>query len=190
MTMFYSKSMGGFYDDSIHEVMPVDAVSVADDVYQAIFADQSNGASIQSDANGNPIPVFPPAFTLAEIQAQGCSNIDSAAQAVYNGIGSSSPGMLAEYQQANADAQAYKAAGYTGAIPATIECWVTASGMTPQAATDNIIETAGAWIGCLNAIRAARLLGKAAVKKATSITDAQAAATAAISQIQAIASAA
>lgn len=170
--------------------MPADAVSVTDEAYQALFADQTQGASIQADANGNPVAVFPPAFTLAEIQAQGCSNIDTTAQQVYNGIGSASPGMLAEYQQANTDAIAYKAAGYTGAIPATIECWVQASGMTPQAATDNIIETAAAWIGCLNAIRAARLLGKAAVNKAADIPSAEAAATAAITQIQTIASAA
>ena len=147
------------------------------------------GYTIQGGLLVAPIPPTD-AEVFAQTQVNLCLQIDGTAQSVYNGIGSASPGMLAEYQQANTDAQAYKAAGYPGTLPDTIACWATASGMTDQAATDNIIATAAAWIACLNAIRSTRLLGKASVNLATTVEDAQAAADSAITKIQAIASAA
>lgn len=123
---------------------------------------------------------------LASLQAALCIQIDGVADQVYVAIGGPSPGRLAEYQQANSDAQAFKAAGYPVAtIPSTVACWVTASGMTPQAAADNIIATAASWISVLENIRESRLIGKKNVNAATTTADAQAAANAAIAQIQA-----
>ena len=124
---------------------------------------------------------------LATLQPELCAQIDMAAKAVYNAIGGDSPGLLAEYQQANADATSFKGAGYPASdVPSTVACWATASGMTAQAAADNIIATASAWYACLDAIRQARLIGKSNVNKAATTADAQTAANSAIAQIQAV----
>jgi hypothetical protein len=57
MTRFYSKTTGGFYDDTIHGTMPEDAVEISDDLYEYVFGIQSEGGSISSDSNGKPIGV-------------------------------------------------------------------------------------------------------------------------------------
>jgi len=173
-----------FYDSVDSPVPPgVDTIAITEEQWQECLANP--GYTVQ---NGELIaPTQPTASQqLAEEQTSLCVQIDSTADAVYVAIGGPSPGRLAEYQQAEADALAYKAAGYTGTVPATVACWVTASGMTAQAAADNIIATATAWIACLQTIRAARLLGKKAVTSAASIADAQAAADSAIADIKAV----
>lgn len=57
MTRFFSKTTNSFYDDSINSDMPGDAVQVGDDLYNFCFAAQSNGGSITSDRQGNPVAV-------------------------------------------------------------------------------------------------------------------------------------
>ena len=69
MAKFYSKTTGGFYDTSINATMPPDAGAVTDAAYAALFAAQSAGQIIQSDANGNPEAVNPPAPTSAQVHA-------------------------------------------------------------------------------------------------------------------------
>lgn len=187
MTIYYSASKKGFFDDAIYPAseLPKDIVEVSEDTLQALLVAQMQGQSIELDASGAPVPVPVPAQSLASVQAQLCASIDAMADAAYVTIGSPSPGRLAEYQQASNDAQAFKAAGYPAAdVPPTVACWVTASGMTPEAAADNIISTASAWISVLQNIRAARLIGKKNVNTATNTTDAQAAANNAMAQIQ------
>lgn len=68
-----------------------------------------------------------------------------------------------EYQTAESEATAYKAALYTGAVPSCVASWATASGLSNQAAADNILAQATAWRGAVSAIRAQRLSAKAAV---------------------------
>lgn len=137
-------------------------------------------------ANGLLVAPTPPtaAQQLASIQAALCISIDAAADAAYVQIGGPSPGRLAEYQQANTDAQAYKSAGYSGTVPATVQCWATAANLTPQQAADSIISTASAWSNVLTGIRSARLIGKANVNAATTVAAAQAAQAQAIANIQ------
>lgn len=54
--MFYSKSTGGFYTTDIHgNNIPVDAVEITSEQYSALLQAQSNGASIQADADGYPV---------------------------------------------------------------------------------------------------------------------------------------
>ena len=72
-----------------------------------------------------------------------------------------------EYTSAANDAQAYKAAGYTGKVPPGVQSWATAKSWTAKKSADDILVTAAAWVGAQNAIRAARLLRKEQVRAAT-----------------------
>ncbi len=77
MTVYYAKSTGWFYEDSIHGTkIPSDAVVITDATRQALLAAESAGQVISADANGNPIAIAPPPPTaeqtaaLAKFQAQ------------------------------------------------------------------------------------------------------------------------
>lgn len=72
-----------------------------------------------------------------------------------------------EYTEAERQALAYKDAGYTGTVPAYVASWVTASGKTATAATNDILSQAGAWRAAAGAMRAARLGHKAQATAAT-----------------------
>lgn len=174
----------GLYD-TVDSPAPlgVSAIEITDDQWHVCLS--TPGYTVQS---GKLVaPTLPTAAQqLANSQTALCASIDSTADTIYIAIGGPSPGRLAEYQQANTDAQAFKASGYTGNVPATVQCWATASNITAQASADNIIATASGWELALTTIRSARLLGKAAVMAATTLAAAQAAAQSAISQIQSV----
>ena len=187
MTIYYSFTSGGFYDDRIFSVesLPKDVVEVSEEEHLSLLQNQYTGGSIGVDANGKPIAVPPPALSLAEVQVLMCASVDATADAVYNAIGGPTPGRLAEYQQASNDASAFKAAGYSGTAPVTVSCWSQANaGWTDQQAADDIIATASKWMIALQNIRSARLLGKSAVNAASDIASAEAAAQAAIANVQ------
>jgi hypothetical protein len=91
-------------------------------------------------------------------EAQALSFIDASADAIIRAtIGDRGE----EYSQAEADAQAFAAVDYTGDVPLSIAIWMQTSGMSAQAATDDILAQAEAWRGALMQIRAARLQAKA-----------------------------
>lgn len=90
---------------------------------------------------------------------------------------------VVEYQLAEDDAKSFQAAGFEGEVPAAVQAWVDAAGMTPQAAAENILSEAAAWKGALYTIRAARLKGKQAALKAGSHDEAEAIADEAIAAI-------
>lgn len=72
MTIFYSKSTGGFYDTAIHgDKIPSDATeeSTWSLTHQELLDGQSLGKVISSDDSGNPILVDPPAPTDAQLAA-------------------------------------------------------------------------------------------------------------------------
>lgn len=54
MTIFYSTSTGGFYDDAIHDssYIPVDAIQIEDSVRQTLLAGLAAGGRIILDSNG------------------------------------------------------------------------------------------------------------------------------------------
>ena len=118
----------------------------------------------------------PPDPTLEEVRMTLCAQIDASADAAYIAIGGPSPGRLAEYKQAKADADAFKAAGYTGSVPDTIACWAEARAWTAEQACDDILITAASWEIALSVIRRQRLIGKANVNAASDAAAAQAAA--------------
>ena len=91
---------------------------------------------------------------------------------------------VVEYQVAEADATAYKAAGYTGSVPASVGVWAQAKGWTAQQAADDILAAAASWRQALIGLRQARLMGKEAVRQAADIDAAVTAAAQAVGQIK------
>ncbi|WP_137008196.1 phage tail protein [Aquitalea aquatilis] len=70
MTIYYAKSTGGFYDDSIHGgAIPEDAVEITADEHAALLEAQAGGKVIQADSNGNPVAVDPPPPTSEQTNA-------------------------------------------------------------------------------------------------------------------------
>lgn len=79
----------------------------------------------------------------------------------------SHPLMAAEYEQAERDATAFKAAGYAGAVPGSVSVWATAKGWTARQAADDILAAAAMLRAKLLQIRAVRLAGKEAIAGGT-----------------------
>lgn len=145
--------------------------------------------AIASEADLLPGETFatdPPEPTLAQVKSDLCLQVDASADVAYVAIGGPSPGRLAEYKQAKADADAFATAGYVGPVPDTIACWAEAKGWTAQQACDDILSTAASWETALAVIRRQRLIGKKNVNAASDADAAQAAADLAISTIQSI----
>lgn len=154
------------------------------------YADGTAGyRAVASEADlltGETFATEPPSPSLDAIKSGLCMSVDAAADASYAAIGGSSPGRLAEYQQAKSDALAFQAGGYVGEAPATISCWAQAKDWTDQQACDDILSTAAAWEQALVAIRSMRLSGKADVNAASDAGSAQSAADSAIASIRSI----
>lgn len=94
------------------------------------------------------------------------------------------PVRVIEYQVAEADAAAFKNAGYTGTVPPSIGVWAQAKGWTAQQAADDILAAAASWRQALIGLRQARLVGKEAVRNAADDAGANAAGDSAIAQIK------
>lgn len=107
------------------------------------------------DAGNVPEPApQAPAPTTNEVRAE----IDSKAGRITRDV----VGDLAEeYRQAEGEARAWVAAGYSGETPATVSSWAVVSGQTDVQACDGIIAQADAWRDALAQIRASRMACKA-----------------------------
>lgn len=103
------------------------------------------------------VPERPPA-PPAPTPADAARTIDAAAGQIVHDV---VDGRVEEYRQAEEEARAWKASGYTGQAPAGVATWSAASGMDPDDACDNIIAQADAWRAALMQIRGARLSAKA-----------------------------
>lgn len=178
----------GFYD-AIDSPPPVGITSIEITDQEWIECLSMPGYTVEGGVLVPPVALTD-AQELLLAQPSLCIRIDATADAVYIAIGGPSPGRLAEYEQAKADALAFQGNGYAGPVPATVQCWATASNITPETSALNIIATATAWESVLIGVRSARLLGKSAVMAATTTAAAQAAAVAAIANIEAAAEAA
>jgi hypothetical protein len=62
MKIYYSKSTYGFYNDSIHNSIPDDAVSISEETYNKLLNEQSAGKRILPNLNG-----FPEAFECSTV---------------------------------------------------------------------------------------------------------------------------
>lgn len=95
--------------------------------------------------------------------------IDAEADAIRNAV---LGGRTTEYQAAEADALAFKAAGYAGPVPPGVKSWLDAktavgAGWTAQQCADDILATAASWRSAEAAIRSNRLLRKLQAEAAT-----------------------
>lgn len=89
-----------------------------------------------------------------------------------------------ENQLAEAEAKAFKLAGYAGDVPLTVQAVVEAQGVEPSEAAESILQEAQVWHAAVCSIRAARLKGKVEVLKATTHAQAEAYADEAINAIR------
>lgn len=69
-----------------------------------------------------------------------------------------------EYRQAELDAIAFKASGYSAKIPESLQGYIAASGYSAKEAADRTIQAAQDWRSAIDRTRAARLLAKAEVR--------------------------
>lgn len=107
--------------------------------------------------------VEPDAPQLAKAKATEVLRIDADVDKLYAAvIGNRGP----EYADAERDAAAYIAAGYTGTVPPSVQSWATAKDWTPTEAADDIAAAAVQLNTAKQAIRAARLLRKEQVRNA------------------------
>lgn len=90
-----------------------------------------------------------------------------------------------EYQLAEEEAEVFKAAGFDGEVPPTVQAWVDATETTPREAAESMLAEAAAWKGAVCAIRTARLVGKQKALKAASHDEAEVIADKAIAAINA-----
>jgi hypothetical protein len=101
---------------------------------------------------------------LASSKAALIKQIDADVDAIYRAaVGERGP----EYDAAEAQATAFKAAVYAGTVPTSVQSWATAKGWTAQQAADDILAAAAQLNGARDALRAARLLRKEQARVAT-----------------------
>ena len=104
------------------------------------------------------VEVNPQSDPLYELISQEIKRIDAESDALVRAvIGERS----SEYELAEREALAYKAAGYpVTSVPDSVSAWAIAQGWTSTQATDSILELATAWRTAQAALRAGRLLYK------------------------------
>ena len=139
MTLYYSKSTKGFYDNVIHKTIPTDAVEITEDQREALLKSESNGQVIQADDNGNPQVVNRPALSNEELIAlyekAAQSNLDTVARSWgYDSLVSAASYVNSTNPQFKTEAEAlinwrdnYWTEAYTieaGVLPATAEAFV------------------------------------------------------------------
>ncbi len=130
------------------------------------------------------------AVNRGAVRAALAARIDAAVIAIYD-----KPVLLSkEYEQREAQAQAYKDAGYVGDVPPRVAGFAMPAGLTAQAATDLILQQAAQLRGALDSLSDLRMQ-KYVVTKRDALTgeyvatdaEAQASADFTLSQIAAIA---
>lgn len=134
---------------------------------RAVFDAGLDTWTVQLDLPPDPGTTPPgPTLTLAEQVAQAVRAIDADVDAIYwAAVGNRTQEYLAAEQQA----QAFSDAGFSGAVPPSVQSWVDASGMTAEAAAADILAQAAAWNAARETIRAQRLLAKAAATAALDV---------------------
>lgn len=124
----------------------------------------SSDVSIGDIWNGTVIvkPAAPPRNILAEKIAF-ILQIDTDADALIRAVIGE---RASQYEGAERESLAYKAAGYTGAVPPKVQAWATAKNQTATWAADSQIATAEDWRNAENVLYAKRLLLKETARAA------------------------
>lgn len=157
MTIFYSKTTGGFYDNQIHNVLPEDAVKITAEYHATLLAGQAQGKTIMPGKDGKPVlaPLAPSHLhqwngkewmldkaatsqLLAEAIDQGTDAINNLVDKAYRHVTRFQPEYLLREQQA----RDYKAGGCKGEAPLQVAAFAKPAGKTACEATDIIIAQA------------------------------------------------
>lgn len=151
-------------------MLPSHVIEIEENHYEQLMRQQSQGASLQFDANGVNA-IMPQRDVTAEIKYV-MNIIDSAADAAR--MRDQSVGQLLdiEYQQVVEAHGRWYADGYDAAkCPEEIEAWASAEGVTPLQAAQEIAEAAAHREAVIRQVRSIRLAGKAAVRAAADDAD-------------------
>lgn len=143
MTKFYSKTVRGFFDDTIHgEDMPADAIEVSDEDYAALFEAQSRGQVIVPNAKGAPVAADPqilrtPAQSAAALSGAVQAHVDATARSlgydnILAAISYADEPSVPKFQAEGVALRAWRSAIWTAAAPA-IDV-VAVGGVVPSAA--------------------------------------------------------
>lgn len=172
-SVFYSPTAGGFYTREIHgDSIPGDAVEITEAEHAALIEGQSQGKRIVVDESGRPVLVDPPPVPAAERRATAKRAVDQAAGNARARYVSAGQLVEEEYRLALQQTQAWRDAGSPAdQVPAAIQDWADAAGITAEQAATSIEQTAAAWEAVLLQIRQVRLAGKAAVDAAGDAED-------------------
>jgi hypothetical protein len=109
-------------------------------------------------------PPVPTVESLVDLQRNALRKIDANVDAIYRAVIGN---RASEYEQAEAEAKAYKAAGYqVSPVPTYVQDWADAKAATPTWAADNIIATATQWRSVQGSLRANRLTTKEVIRTA------------------------
>lgn len=157
MTIFYSKTTGGFYDNQIHNVLPEDAVEITAEYHATLLAGQAQGKTIMPGKDGKPVlaPLAPSHLhqwngkewvldkaaasqLLAESIDKGTDAINNMVDGAYRHVTRFQPEYLLREQQA----RDYKAGGCKGEAPEQVAAFAKPAGKTACEATDIIIAQA------------------------------------------------
>ena len=157
MTLYYSQSNGGFYDDQIHSRLPEDAVAISPEQHTALLAGQSNGQVIMPDKDGKPVLTSKApshlhqwdgkewtldkaaaSQLLAEAIDNGTKAINDLVDEAYRHVTRFQP----EYEVREQQARDYKAGGCKGEAPEQVAAFAKPAGKTACEATDIIIAQA------------------------------------------------
>ena len=101
MSVFYSASTGGFYDDQIHKNIPADCVEISAERREDLLSQQSATCLICADENGLPI-IAERIFDVDELMALVRDRRDKLLQA-------SDHKMMADYPASEAERGAWAA---------------------------------------------------------------------------------
>lgn len=156
MTLYYSQSTGGFYDDQIHSRLPEDAVAISTEQHTALLAGQAQGQVIMPNKDGKPVLTLPApshlhqwdgewtldkaatSQLLAESIDKGTEAINDAVEQAYHHV----TRFEAEYKLREQQARDYKAGGCKGDVPEQVAAFAKPAGKTACEATDIIIAQA------------------------------------------------
>lgn len=160
----YDPTTGGLTGSYLQDLLPEHEANhlVIDDVIGR------NWPAYRANAARSGVELVPPPpIDLAAVSAALIVKIDVDVDAIYAAvIGNRSD----EYNAANADATAYKAAGYNGTVPPSVQSWATAKSWTPTQAADDVLAAAARLTTLRDNIRAQRLAKKEAARVATTKT--------------------
>lgn len=153
----------------VTEVVAVDPFQIFGESYASTFIecgdDVKAGYTYENGILTAP-PVKTPAEILAEAKLAFVKSVDTDVDRIYrDALGDRGP----EYTLAEQEAKAYKAAGYSGTVPESVQAWADAKGQTATWATDDIVTQATQWRSAQSAMRTKRLAEKEAGRAATTL---------------------